>query len=81
MTDPFIQLAAIGVVGLGAQWLAWRIRLPSILLLLVAGFLLGPVFGMIDPDTLLGDALFPLVSLAVGIILFEGGLTLSLIHI
>ncbi len=78
MTDPFIQLAAIGVVGLGAQWLAWRIRLPSILLLLVAGFLLGPVFGMIDPDTLLGDALFPLVSLAVGIILFEGGLTLNL---
>lgn len=78
VTEPFVQLAAIAVFGLGAQWLAWRIRLPSILLLLVAGFLLGPVLGIIDPDLLFGEALFPLVSLAVGIILFEGGLTLKL---
>lgn len=78
MIEPFIQLAAIGVVGLGAQWLAWRFRLPSILLLLLAGFLLGPVLGVIDPDRLFGETLFPLVSLAVGVILFEGGLTLKL---
>ncbi len=44
----------------------------------MAGFLLGPVLGIIDPDALFGEALFPLVSLAVGIILFEGGLTLKL---
>ena len=69
-----------------AQWLAWRLRLPSILLLLVFGFLVGPVSGIfggegtrwIDPDHLFDDLLFPIVSLFVSIILFEGGLSLKL---
>ena len=78
MTEPLVQLAAIAVFGMGAQWLAWRLRLPSILLLLLSGFLLGPVFGVIDPDHLFGETLFPLVSMAVGLILFEGGLTLKI---
>ena len=69
-------LVAIGVVGLGAQWLAWRLRLPAILLLLLAGIALGPVSGWLEPDRLFGDLLFPVVSLAVAVILFEGGLTL-----
>lgn len=73
-----MQLAAVAVFGIGAQWLAWRLRLPSILLLLLFGFLLGPVLGIIHPDELLGEALFPVVSLSVGVILFEGGLTLKL---
>ena len=75
--EPLVQLALVAVVGLGAQLLAWHLRLPSILLLLLSGFLLGPVFGLIAPGTLLGEALFPLVALSVGIILFEGGLTLK----
>ncbi len=78
MTEPLVQLAAIAVFGMGAQWVAWRLRLPSILLLLLSGFLLGPVFGVIDPDHLFGETLFPVVSLAVGLILFEGGLTLKI---
>lgn len=65
-------------VGLAAQWLAWRLRLPSILLLLLAGFVVGPITGLLDPDQLLGDLLFPFVSLAVAVILFEGGLSLRL---
>lgn len=73
-----VSLAAIIVLGIGAQWLAWRLHLPSILLLLLAGFLAGPVTGLIDPDHLLGETLFPIVSISVGIILFEGGLTLRL---
>ncbi len=77
MEEPLVQLALVAVVGLGAQLLAWHLRLPSILLLLVSGFLLGPVFGLISPGSLLGEALFPLVALSVGIILFEGGLTLK----
>ncbi len=77
MEEPLVQLALVAVVGLGAQLLAWHLRLPSILLLLLSGFLLGPVFGLIAPGTLLGEALFPLVALSVGIILFEGGLTLK----
>ena len=72
-----VGLAAIAVLGVGAQWLAWRLRLPSILLLLGVGFVAGPVTGFIDPDALFGDLLFPLVSLSVGLILFEGGLSLQ----
>ena len=59
-----------------AQWLAWRTQIPSIIALLVAGLVLGPVTGLIDPDELLGGTLFPLVSLSVALILFEGGLDL-----
>ena len=71
-----LPLAAVLILGIGAQWLAWRLRLPSILLLLLTGFIAGPVTGFIDPDALLGWILFPTVSLAVGLILFEGGLGL-----
>ncbi|MEL7674240.1 MAG: cation:proton antiporter [Chloroflexota bacterium] len=78
MDHALISLSSIVVLGIGAQWLAWRLRLPSILLLLLAGFLAGPVAGFIEPDALLGDTLFPIVSISVGIILFEGGLTLRL---
>ncbi len=72
-----VPLAALVVLGIGAQWLAWRLRVPSILLLLVSGFVAGPaVLGLVDPDRLLGDLLMPLVSLSVALILYEGGLTL-----
>jgi NhaP-type Na+/H+ or K+/H+ antiporter len=76
--EAMISLASIVVLGIGAQWLAWRLHLPSILLLLLAGFLAGPITGMVNPDELLGETLFPVVSISVGIILFEGGLTLKL---
>lgn len=72
-----VPLAALVVLGIGAQWLAWRLRVPSILLLLISGFIAGPaVFGLVDPDKLLGDLLMPLVSISVALILYEGGLTL-----
>jgi NhaP-type Na+/H+ or K+/H+ antiporter len=63
-------------IGFGCQWLAWRVRLPAILFLLLAGILAGPVTGLLQPDKVMGDLLFPVVSLAVAIILFEGSLTL-----
>lgn len=72
-----ISLAAIGVISLVCQWVAWRLRQPAILFLLVAGILVGPVSGVLNPDSLLGDMLFPIVSLAVAVILFEGSLTLK----
>lgn len=71
-------LAGIVVLGIGAQWLAWRFHLPSILLLLLLGFVAGPVTGFLDPDALFGELLLPLVSMSVAIILFEGGLSLRL---
>ncbi len=72
-----VGLAAILVLGIGAQWLAWRISLPAILLLLIFGFIAGPVTGLINPNQLFGNLLLPLVSITVAIILFEGGLSLK----
>lgn len=78
MIDPMVQVAGLVVAAVAAGWLADRLRIPSILPLLVVGVLVGPVLGWIDPDALLGDLLVPLVTLAVGVILFEGGLSLRL---
>lgn len=72
----FINLSAIIVLGIISQWVAWRIQIPSILILLVVGFIAGPITGFIDPEALLGDSLFPIISISVAIILFEGGLSL-----
>lgn len=72
-----IAIASIGALGGLCQWHAWRFKLPSILFLLTAGLLVGPIFGLFDPDAFLGDLLFPVVSIFVAIILFEGGLTLK----
>ena len=73
-----LDITVVILLGIGAQWLAWRFRLPSILLLLVVGFLAGPVLGFLDPQALQEDWLFAFVSLSIGIILFEGGLSLRL---
>jgi NhaP-type Na+/H+ or K+/H+ antiporter len=79
MDQPIIiGLAVIVFLGITAQWLAWRLRLPAILLLLLFGLLIGPVTGFLDPDKLFGDLLFPYVSVSVAIILFEGGLSLRI---
>ncbi len=75
--EILVGIGTIVVAGIGVQWLAWRFNLPSILLLLLAGFLVGPVTGWLNPDELLGDLLFPVVSMAVALILFEGGLSLK----
>nr|WP_279152785.1 sodium:proton antiporter [Photobacterium iliopiscarium] len=76
-----LTIAGLGVLGLGCQWLAWRMKLPAILLLLIAGLLIGPVAGVFNPNILFGDLLFPLISLAVAVILFEGSLTLNFAEI
>ncbi|MBY8916938.1 cation:proton antiporter [Nitratireductor sp. L1-7-SE] len=77
MHDIGLKIALIGVMGMGAQWLAWRLRLPAIVLLLLAGVLAGPATGFVNPTEDFGAIYRPLVSLAVAIILFEGGLTLN----
>lgn len=74
---PLVTLASIGVISLVCQWIAWRLRLPAILFLLVAGIVVGPYLGFLDPDAMFGEMFFPIVSLAVAVILFEGSLTLK----
>jgi NhaP-type Na+/H+ or K+/H+ antiporter len=75
--------ALIGALGLGAQWLAWRLQAPAIVLMALAGLAAGPVWSLIfgdpllDPSSTFGDLLRPIVSLCVAVILFEGGLILK----
>lgn len=76
--DPVSLFAVIAVLGIGAQWLAWRLQMPGIVLMLAAGVIAGPVTGLIDPQAAFGDLLRPLVAVAVAVILFEGGLTLNI---
>jgi len=80
VTDPAALLALLLAGGALLQWVAWRLHLPSILLLLLAGFAISPAgIGLLDPQTTIGNQLlFPLVALSVALILFEGGLSLQL---
>lgn len=76
--EPLVsKIAIIGLAGIGSQWLAWRFRLPAIVLLLLAGLIVGPATGWVVPERDLGTHLRPFVAVAVAIILFEGGLTLN----
>ncbi|HKJ44294.1 MAG TPA: sodium:proton antiporter [Balneolales bacterium] len=77
MTENLLLgLVLIIFLGIASQWIAWRFKIPAILLLLLAGIAAGPVTGIINPDHLFGDLLFPIISLSVAVILFEGGLSL-----
>ena len=69
MLESSAVTAIVGVATAGAlsQYLAWRIKVPAILFLLLAGILAGPVSGLLDPDALFGDLLFPFISLAVAV--------------
>jgi len=82
-----LELAGLFVLGFMAQWLAWRIKVPAILPLIVVGLLVGPFSILwtesgqkfIDGDSIFqGQVLFDVVGLSVGLILFEGGLTLKM---
>ncbi|WP_227937557.1 cation:proton antiporter [Alkalihalobacillus deserti] len=66
------------VLGITSQWLAWRIQWPAIVLMSIAGLIVGPALGLLNPEQQLGDLYTPIISLAVAIILFEGSLSLDL---
>ena len=86
-----LELAGIIILGILAQWVGWKLKLPAILPLILIGLLVGPISTLYTSDhsKLLepiwngtkglfpGDGLFYFVSLAISIILFEGGLTLK----
>ena len=88
-----LELAGIIILGILAQWVAWRFKIPAILPLILIGLLVGPIAAeflsedqtkWIEPiwngeeGLFPGESLFYFVSLAISIILFEGGLTLKL---
>lgn len=77
---PLTYFTLVIGIGIAAQWIAWKSKLPSILLLLFFGFGLGH-FGNVTIDQYLAagnvDVLLSAVGLCVAVILFEGGLTLK----
>jgi len=76
--DPKLTFALALLAGMFAQSVARHLRVPGIVLLLIAGVSLGPDgLGWIQPRQL-GEGLFAIVDFAVAIILFEGGLNLQL---
>ena len=82
MEQQALVIALVGVLGIGAQWVAWRTGWPAIVLMLFAGFMAGPVLGyfgypLIDPEAAFGELLEPMVGIGVALILFEGGLSLD----
>ncbi|WP_297795270.1 sodium:proton antiporter [uncultured Eudoraea sp.] len=86
-----VELAGIIILGIIAQWFAWRLKLPAILPLILIGLLVGPIATLYTEDgskliepvwngekgLFPGDGLYYFLSLAISIILFEGGLTLK----
>lgn len=63
--------------GLMCQWLAWRIKIPVILFLLLCGVIEGPILHWLNPEKQMGSWLYPFISLSAAIILFEGSLSLK----
>ncbi|WP_299013516.1 sodium:proton antiporter [uncultured Polaribacter sp.] len=87
-----LELAGIIILGILAQWVAWKFKIPAILPLILIGLLVGPIAAAylsedgskwIEPvwngtkGLFPGESLYYFVSLAISIILFEGGLTLK----
>ena len=86
-----LELAGIIILGILAQWVAWRLKLPAILPLILIGLIVGPLSTLYTEDgskiiepiwngdkgLFPGEGLYYFVSLAISIILFEGGLTLK----
>ena len=87
-----LELAGIIILGILAQWVAWKFKIPAILPLILIGLLVGPIAAeflsddgekWIEPiwngsnGLFPGESLYYFVSLAISIILFEGGLTLK----
>jgi len=76
--NPALTLTLALLAGVVSQSLARHLRVPGIVVLLLAGIALGPDgIGWVEPRTL-GDGFSAIVDLAVAVILFEGGLNLEI---
>ncbi|AAW62001.1 cation:proton antiporter [Gluconobacter oxydans] len=75
--DILIGIASTFGAGMLAQWIAWRFRLPAIVLLFSLGLIFGPGLGILHPSETMGWMFRPLVSLLVALVVFEGGMALD----
>lgn len=69
-------IALVLVIGVGAQWLAWRTRIPAIIVLILVGLIVGPGLHILRPAQQFGHALETIIGLSVAVVLFDGGLNL-----
>lgn len=73
-----LMIVVFLALGIFSQWLANKIKWPSIVVMAIVGLLVGPVLGIANPKEAMGSDVFsPIVSLAVAIILFEGSSNLD----
>lgn len=86
-----VELAGIIILGILAQWVAWKFKIPAILPLILLGLFVGPFSTLFSDDgnkwiepvwngqqgLFPGESLFNFVSLSIALILFEGGMTLK----
>lgn len=75
LVESLILIVSLGIIG---QLFAWRLRIPSIVVLIILGLVIGPLLGLVNPQESFGDSYKILIELGVAIILFEGGLNLRL---
>ena len=85
-----VELGGLVILGILAQWMAAKLKIPAILPLILIGLFVGPISTLLSEDgtkwlepiwngeegIFPGQSLFYFVSLAIAVILFEGGLTL-----
>ena len=71
------SIMLIFLLGIGSQWIAWRYRVPAIVVMSITGLIIGPFLGIMNPEEDFGNLYEPIISVAVAIILFEGSLSLK----
>ncbi len=77
LQDAVILISFLMLIAVMCQWMGWMLKLPALVLLSICGIVLGPVLGVFNPHEVFGANMENLISLGVGIILFEGGLQLK----
>ena len=73
-----LAVSLIIFLGVFSQWLAWKISKPAIVIMSLAGLIVGPFLNIIVPSQVLGDSIYKsIISISVALILFEGSLSLD----
>src|SRR5699024_11580945 len=75
------EIMLIGILGIASQWMAWRYRMPAIVIMSLTGLLVGPVLGLINPEETFGDIYDPIISVVVAIIIFDVCLSFNFIEL
>ena len=74
MTDPVLApLLLIGACAAVGLWVAWRLRVPTLLIVIPIGGVVGPLLGLVPTATLAFEGMRTLVVAVASIWLFDAG--------